>query len=122
MGDESKGETLEDALRSQLVSLVRAFSAKRGRQITLTLAAADPESELTRAFRNQIILRSRESGRQKIDAAVAEHEIAEPADMETILDMIYGPLFYRILVGHQPLTEKFADSLTRLAIKALRAD
>jgi hypothetical protein len=103
-----------------LRSLTTAFATTRGRQVALTLASADPESEYTKAFRNRVILASREAGRRMLEDAVAAGEIVRPADVETLLDMIYGPLFYRLLVGHGPLDLAFANSVVDLAMLALR--
>lgn len=107
------------ALSAQLHRLVTAFATTRGRQITLALASADPDSEFTRAFRNRVILTSREAGRALIEAAIAEETLSPPADMETLLDMIYGPLFFRLLAGHQPLDPAFASALAETALAAL---
>lgn len=113
------GRSLADGLRSQLRALVTAFATTRGRQIALALAASDPESEMTKAFRNHIILSSREFGRRLIAEASARGEAPEPTDIETLLDMIYAPIFYRLLVGHLPLDPAFADSLATKALDLL---
>lgn len=111
--------TLATALTRQLASLTGAFATTRGRQIAMTLAAADPESEMTKAFRNRVILSSREAGRALIAAATERGEIAAPPDLEVILDMIYGPLFYRLLARHQRLDAAFADALAARALALL---
>lgn len=96
-------------LQAQLRALVAAFGAGRGRQIAQALAAADPETEIARAFRNQVIWKSREAGRRLVGERVPAEEV------EVLLDMIYGPLFYRLLAGHLPLDRDFADRLAALA-------
>lgn len=113
------GENLAGSLGSQMRALVTAFATTRGRQIALALASSDPESEMTKAFRNRVILSSRETGRRLVGEAVARGEIAAPADIETLLDMIYAPVFYRLLVGHLPLDLPFADSLVTRALALL---
>lgn len=120
--DEATGadEPLFTAIRAQLRILVRAFATTRGRQIAMALAAADPDSEFTRAFRNRVILSSREVGRGLIERAAARGEIALSGDIDVILDMIYGPLFYRLLVGHRPLSETLADGIAEFSLRALR--
>jgi AcrR family transcriptional regulator len=103
-GDEQvTGATAKERLIAQLQNLIGAFATTRGRQIAMTLASADPLSEYTRAFRNRVILSSREAGRAIIIEAVKLSEISDPDDIEAVLDMIYGPVFYRLLVGHLPL-------------------
>lgn len=114
------GLTLQQALKEQMRTLVAAFATTRGRQIALALAASDPESEMTRAFRNSVILSSRETGSKLIRDAVSRSEIEHPANLEVILDMIYAPLFYRLLIGHLPLNAAFAETLANQAMVLLR--
>ena len=106
-------------LTVQLRGLVTAFATTRGRQVTMALAAADPESEFTKAFRNRVILTSREAGRAILMQAAIDHEIERPPDIEAFLDMIYGPVFYRLLIGHGPLDQGFADAIVSTAFRAV---
>lgn len=98
-------------LQAHLRSVITTFSTPRGRQITLTMASAEQESELAKAFRNQIILKSRETGRTLLEQAIASGNVKATLDMETALDMLYGPLFFRLLTGHRPLNAALADHL-----------
>jgi len=111
--------SLKSSLTAQMRTLVKAFATTRGRQITMALAAADPESEMTKAFRNQVILSSRETGRSLIEQAIKRGDIARPDDIEVVLDVIYGPVFYRLLGGHRPLDQTFADNLVAAALRIL---
>jgi hypothetical protein len=83
------------------------------------IASADPDSELARAFRNQIMLASREEGRALLARAVAEGSLRGSLDMEVALDLIYGPIFYRLLVGHAPVTAAFIDALLTECLSGL---
>ena len=109
--NDRSGGSLAERLRAQMRSLVTAFATTRGRQIAFALAASDPESEMTRAFRNRVILSSRERGREFIDEAASAGFIQSPDNPEVLLDMLYAPVFYRLLLGHLPLDLNFADSL-----------
>jgi AcrR family transcriptional regulator len=115
----SEGATAHAALGAQMRGLVTAFASTRGRQITMALAAADPESEFTKAFRNQVILSSRNAGRGILEQALARGEIVPPLDMEALLDMIYGPVFFRLLVGHRPVSPEFGDAVVATALRAV---
>lgn len=100
-----------DGLKAHLQSVVAAFATSRGRQITLTMASSDPDSELAKAFRTQIILKSREAGRALFEAGERSAELTLDGNMEAALDMLYGPVFYRLLAGHAPLDDAFSDVL-----------
>ncbi|PJE36518.1 TetR family transcriptional regulator [Pseudooceanicola lipolyticus] len=107
------------ALMRQLDRLVTAFSTTRGRQIALALASADPDSEFTRAFRNRVILACREDGRALIERVIAADNLTAPPDLDVLLDMIYGPLFFRLLAGHQPLDRALPGAIVDTAFAAL---
>ncbi|MCB1396891.1 MAG: TetR/AcrR family transcriptional regulator [Rhodobacter sp.] len=114
--------SLVERLRAQLCRLVEAFATTRGRQVAMVLAASDPESEMTKAFRHRVILSSREHGRALILDAVQAGEINRPEDIDVVLDMIYAPLFYRLLLGHLPLDPEFADRLAARAGQLMDCD
>jgi AcrR family transcriptional regulator len=99
------------SIQSHLAGVISAFASHRGRQITLTMASADQESELAKAFRNQIILKNRELGRGFIQLGVLSGELAVSTNIETVLDMLYGPIFFRLLAGHLPLNSEFSSQL-----------
>lgn len=108
------------ALEAQLARIIAAFATTRGRQITMALASADPDSEFTRAFRNRVILSARTAGRSLLEQAIAKDNLTPPANLDILLDMIYGPLFFRLLAGHAPLDADLAHHLTATAFAALR--
>ncbi|WP_245883875.1 TetR-like C-terminal domain-containing protein [Hartmannibacter diazotrophicus] len=116
----SDNRPLSEALQAQMRTIVTAFATTRGRQIALTLAASDPESEMTKAFRNRVILSSRENGRRLMIAAHERSEIEWPQNIEVLLDMIYAPVFYRLLVGHLPLDAEFARQVAEESMKLFR--
>ena len=102
-----KGGTAKMRLQAHIEQLMETFTTVRGRQIAHTLAAADQESELAKAFRSRVILQYREKARSILSDAQANGEVMLKADMETILDLLDAPVFYRLLVGHQPLSPAF---------------
>ena len=117
----SRASSARNALRAHLRGVIEVFATPRGRQITLTMASADPESELAKAFRNQVILKSREAGRRLIEQAVASHEIRLDTKVEAVLDMLYGPVFFRLLTGHQPLSLQLAEHLVETLFDGVKA-
>jgi AcrR family transcriptional regulator len=96
-------------LRRQLRAVATVFSSRMGRQVTLMIASASSETELSKSFRNHFILARREEGRLIISRGIAQREIRSSLDMEVALDMIYGPIFYRLLMGHGSLDAAFTD-------------
>lgn len=115
------GSAVSD-LTLQLEKVVAIFAAKRGRQMAQMVAASEQDSELSKLFRNTVILKSRDEGRAILERAIAEGHLRANLKIEIALDMIYGPLFYRLLVGHAPLDDVFASDLVATALKGLASD
>jgi AcrR family transcriptional regulator len=113
----SQGNALA-ALREQLHALADAFAAPAGRSVAAMVAAAQSETELAKAFRNEFIARNRDATRTLMERCVADRSIAKPDDMDLALDLIFGPLFYRLLMGHAPITRGFVDQLLEAVIRA----
>lgn len=110
-------------LQTQLEKVVTIFAERRGRQMTQMIAASEPDSELSKQFRNTVILRCREEGRAILQRAILERQVrSDLINIEVALDMIYGPLFYRLLVGHAPLDRAFAKDLVATALAGLESD
>lgn len=99
------------ALRRQLRQIATMFATPTGRSVTMMLAAADQDTELSKAFRNHFIMARRADGRLLLAAAIADGTLRGDFDAEVALDMIYGPLFYRLLAGHARLDAAFIDAL-----------
>jgi AcrR family transcriptional regulator len=106
------------ALRAQLHAVADAFAAPAGRSVAAMVAAAQSETELAKAFRNEFIARNRDAARLMLERCVAERLVAPPADIDLALDLVFGPLFYRLLMGHAPITRGFVDQLLDAVIPA----
>ena len=98
-------------LRRQLHAIIERFSTATGRHVATMLAAADSESELAKAFRNQFIMGRRAEGAVLLREAVQAGEIARPKQIEVVVDLLYGPIVFRLLMGHAPLDVAFVDAV-----------
>ena len=108
------------AMRTQLRKIAEVFATRTGRNTAMMIAAAQNDSELAKVFRNHFILKSRDEGRMLLMRAMAEGELRKDIDVEAALDLIYAPLYFRLLIGHGPLDAKFTDAILDLALEGLR--
>lgn len=106
-------------LKLQLRNVATVFASRMGRQVTVMVASAASETELSKSFRNHFILTRREEGRAIINRAIARGEIRRSISVDVALDMIYGPIFYRLLMGHGPLDSKFTDTVVDQALQGI---
>lgn len=109
-------------LKTHVRNLIASFATTRGRQTALMLATAERDSEMFKAFRNQVVMKGREQGRAILERAISTGEIAPSTPLDTALDVIYGPVFFRLLMVHAPLTRNFADEIVSLLKNGLMSD
>ncbi|GAB5503650.1 TetR/AcrR family transcriptional regulator [Pyruvatibacter sp.] len=107
-------------LRTHVRGLIARFSTTRGKQTALMLATAERDSEMFKAFRNQVVMTGREEGRAILARAQMSGEVRADLPIETTLDLIYGPIFFRLLTIHAPLTQSFADEIVGLISNGIR--
>jgi AcrR family transcriptional regulator len=119
-GVEASGRSALSALRAQLRAVAKRFSTSTGRHVTSMLAASDPESELSKAFRNHFVLARRAEGQALLERAKANREVRRDVDVEVALDLLYGPLFFRLLMGHAALDETFMDKVLDAAVRGMK--
>jgi AcrR family transcriptional regulator len=107
------------ALRRQLATIAERFATPTGRHVTTMIAASDSETEFSKAFRNHFVLARRVEGRVLLEQAIREKEVRRELDVEVALDLLYGPLFFRLLMGHAPLDAAFVDRVLAHALRGL---
>jgi AcrR family transcriptional regulator len=117
----SGGRSAIAALRAQLRAIAKRFATTTGRHVASMIAAAQTESELSKAFRNHFVLARRAEGKALLERAMQNREVRRDLDAEVALDLLYGPLFFRLLMGHAPLNEAFVDGVLDQALQGMHA-
>jgi AcrR family transcriptional regulator len=110
-----------NALRMQLRAIAELFSTPMGRNIALLIAAAQSETELAKTFRNRFLMASREQGRGIIERGIAAGVFRDTLEIETALDLVYAPLYFRLLTGYGQIDMAFVDRLIDGAMHGLAA-
>lgn len=117
--DVAESQSALADLRTHVRGLIARFATTRGRQTALMLATAERDSEMFKAFRNQVIMTGREQGRAILERAQANGEVDPSMHLQTALDLVYGPIFFRLLTGHAPLTQDFADEVVKTLVAGI---
>jgi AcrR family transcriptional regulator len=99
-------------LRGDLMSLVRpwarlASSRPYGRVIAALITEARTDPAFADEYRSRFVEPRRDQARAVFRRAIDRGEIPADTKIEVALDLIYGPLYHRLLHGHAPLNERF---------------
>jgi hypothetical protein len=52
--------------------------------------------------------------------AIDRGEIAADTNIEVALDLLYGPLYHRLLHGHAPLNDRFTQDVIDMALGGIQ--
>ena len=109
------------SLRGDLMELitpwVRLVSAQPyARMITALLAVARVDPAFAAEYQRRVIEPRRDQAREIFARAAARGETRPDLDLEVALDLVYGPVYLRLLHEHAPLTDAFARSAIDLAL------
>ncbi|HZW95892.1 MAG TPA: TetR/AcrR family transcriptional regulator [Candidatus Eremiobacteraceae bacterium] len=85
------------------------------------IAEAQIAPETRPAFLAEFAERRREVTRRVLRRAVKRGELRANTDIDLVIDALGGAFTFRLLQGHAPLTEKFADSLVDLILSGCRS-
>jgi AcrR family transcriptional regulator len=104
--------SLKEDIRIQLHHFVKLLTSSRGRVFKGLIAAAQSDPKVAAALLSIWVLPRREFARRGIERY--GDDLRPGLDLGAVLDSLYGPLYYRLLIGHEPLTIEFADQVTEL--------
>lgn len=109
-------------ISAQIGALARVLGATSpGRMALALLAEAQHDPQVAEAFRDTWIAPRREAGRAVLERGVARGELRAGIDPEVALDLLYGPLYLRLLVGHAAVDAAFIDEVVGAAFDGLSA-
>ena len=102
-----------ESLRHQLDLQAAFFRGPRGNLIRSLIAEAQSDPELAAAFRERWLIPRREGVRQSMGQAMSEGFIRKDVDIDTAIDLLYGSIYYRLLLATGPLDREFIETSYR---------
>ncbi|WP_087686493.1 MULTISPECIES: TetR/AcrR family transcriptional regulator [unclassified Pandoraea] len=107
-----------DSIFARLLKMAEEFCGPMGTMISALIAEGQSDPEIAQAFRDGYVSARRQQGVEIVRDAVARGLI-KPGDPDVVLDILYAPLYYRLLVGHKPLTRAFVREHVNLVMQGL---
>jgi AcrR family transcriptional regulator len=108
-----------EALQQQLALVSGLLRGRRGRLLAEIIGEAQADPELLEGFRARFLAVWRVAAREIVERGKMTGEFDRNLDIELALDLLYGPVCYRLLVGHLPLDHGFVEALPKLVSRAL---
>ncbi len=114
---------LEDT-RKELISFVNAAveilgSTVMGRVMQGLVSDLATDPGLARAFRERVVARRVAEVRRLLERGIDRGDIRADADIELAHELLFGPVYYRLLLSGAPLDKRLAERIVDAVLPVL---
>lgn len=110
----------EEGVRAQIEKLARQLNGKNGRVVAEILGEAQPDPEALQIFIDSFLQSRYNTLSSYIEGGKKIGEFDENINTDSAIDIILGPIFFRLISG-QDMDDGFTSDLTEMLLKSLRA-
>ncbi|RCX23431.1 TetR family transcriptional regulator [Fontibacillus phaseoli] len=112
------GSALNDIV-IHAANLARFLTSREGNIIMELIGEGQVDSGLAEAYRTRFFHPRRLEARQLIERGLQRGELQENLDIELGIDLIYGPIFYRLLILSNDMDDLYVENLVKYAFAGL---
>jgi AcrR family transcriptional regulator len=114
--------TVDGDLREHLRRLAKFLSAEPAGQVMLALIGqAQHDADVARAFQQRFVDERRALDRIILERGVGRGELRSDTDLDLVIDMIYGPVYHRVLLTNLLVDDRFINGLVSNVMAAIAA-
>jgi len=106
--------------RIQLKSVTTFYKSPLGRLFCQFIAEGQSDPAFLAMFRDRFLTVRRDAARVMWQRGVSRGEIRREIDSEVVLDLVYGPMVFRLLAGHGDLNDDESDAMIAAIFGGLR--
>jgi AcrR family transcriptional regulator len=104
----------------QLKSVTAFYKTPLGRLFCQFIAEGQSDAGFLALFRERFLYARRDAARVMWRRGVDRGEIRKEIDSEIVLDLIYGPMVFRLLAGHGSLNDRESEAMIDAIFGGLR--
>jgi AcrR family transcriptional regulator len=114
------GHVGED-LTAQILVMIAAFRGRAGEIMAELIGQAQSDPALAEKLRTGWLQPRREVSAAVIQRGIDRGELRADVNVAVLLDQLYGPVYYRLVARHEPLSDDFARELVSNTLNGVRA-
>src|ERR1039457_738818 len=107
---------LEEYVTVHMRRFAKVLMGSKGRFLAAVIAAAQDDAEVAGALLSHWLKPRRAVSRKILREYRAEGQLSKDLNLEQVLDAMYGPLHFVLLVRHAKLATAYAESLAALVL------
>ena len=118
--EKSLTGTAEEVIRAKVRGLIRELNGLFGKVMADLIAEGQSEPAILRDLYEQHVSLRRAATVADVERGKAGGEFAADTDPELLIDAIFSPIFFRLLLRYAPLTQRYGDELVDQVLRGVR--
>src|ERR1700722_8836540 len=112
--------TAEEVIRGKVRRLIRALNGLFGKVLADLIAEGQSEPAILQDLHEQHMKSRRAATAADVERGKAAGEFAADIDPQLLIDSLFSPVFFRLLLRQGPLTERYGDALIDQVLRGAR--
>lgn len=113
-------DSAEACIRKQVAELIRLLGGFFGKVSADIIAEGQCEPSILEEYRKRYLVNRRSMSTEILERGFATGEFTRRVDPAVLIDLLYGPIYYRLLVRHLPLDQAFGETIVETVMAALK--
>lgn len=110
MGVPDTGSFRSDLL-AIVLGMLSTLNSGVGVAMVSLIAEAQTDTELAQRFREQFIAGPRAIVQAILERGITRTEVRDDVNLDLVIDAVYGPIWYRLLLNQAPIDRPLAEAL-----------
>lgn len=120
--ESSSAATAEQAIRAKVLHLIVEFNGLFGKVMADLIAEGQSDHAVLQELYNRKIRSRRAETVADIESGKKSGEFTADTDAEIMVDQLFAPLYYRMLLRFAPLTPEYGNRLTDQVLQGHRSN
>lgn len=113
------GSAFEDMF-IQVNNFAEFLTSRKGNVITEIIAEGQYDTKLADIYREAYFTPRRDISKQILQRGISRGELRKDLNIEVSIDLIWGPIFYRLLITGEVIDDAFIKKLINYAFEGIR--
>ena len=101
-------------------NLTRFLVSDEGKIITQLIGEGQFDAGLAETYQSRYFQPRRNETRHIIERGVQRKELRSDVSTSLCIDLIYGPIFYRLILTGEPLNDHFVSEIVKMAFQGIQ--
>ncbi|WP_019552164.1 TetR/AcrR family transcriptional regulator [Propionispira raffinosivorans] len=113
------GSAIKD-ITLQATNLANFLNTHEGKILTALIGHGQSDTGLAEAYLQRYFKPRRLDSHHILKRGIASGEFRADIDIELSIDLIYAPIFYRLLITHEPVNDRFVNKVIQTLLLGIQ--